>query len=146
MKCDNMNMVRPCTSAQKDYKKVYSRFHLLFCFCIGVPQIVRGRRMHRGRLFRRPEEWPRQRPSYPTPLFACTDAQAQFITKKGVSGETIFDGVRRSNETCGYHTHFEEEKKINRNKLTGPGPRQQLKPCKVLLPPNNLCDPPALFI
>jgi hypothetical protein len=93
-----------------------------------------------------PKKGPGNDPNYPPPLFQCSEAQAQFITKKGVSRETIFDGVRRSNETCGYHTHFEEEKKINRNKLTGPGPRQQLKPCKVLLPPNNLCDPPALFI
>jgi hypothetical protein len=93
-----------------------------------------------------PKNGPGNDPNYPPPLFACTEAQAQFITKKSVSCEIIFDGVRRSNETCGYHTHFEEEKKVNKNKLTGRGPRQQLKPCKVLFPLNNHCDPPALSI
>jgi hypothetical protein len=88
---------------------------------------------------------PNNDPHYPKPLFACTDAQSEFITKKGVSRETIFDGVLRSNQTCGYHTHFDEEKKINRNKLTGPGPRQQLKPCKVIVPSIKQRDPTRLL-
>jgi hypothetical protein len=82
-----------------------------------------------------PNNIPGNSPDYPPPLFACADAQAQFITQKNVNRETIFDGVRRSNYTCGYQTHFVEEKKVNKQKLTGPGPRQQLKHSKVRLPP-----------
>ncbi len=70
-------------------------------------------------------------PKYPRPLFTCSDAQARYITKKKIKRETIFDGVRRSETTCGYDTHIREEKKTNSINLQGPGSRQQLKHCKV---------------
>jgi hypothetical protein len=57
---------------------------------------------------------------YPPPLFACTDAQANYVTRPGISRDAIFDGARRST----YET--------NKKKIAGPGPRQQLKPCKVV--------------
>jgi hypothetical protein len=68
--------------------------------------------------------------SYPAPLFACTDAQAAYVTRAGVSREIIFDGVLRSTFTCGYDTHIVPSKPMKK-KIVGTGPRQQLKPCKV---------------
>ena len=73
-------------------------------------------------------------PSYTQPLFKCSEAQQKFIAKRGISRDRIFDGVKRSTNTCGYDTlHPEETKKGNQasKAVTGPGPRQQLKPCKV---------------
>ena len=73
-------------------------------------------------------------PTYPEPLFTCSEAQQKFITKRGISRDTIFDGVKRSTMTCGYDTlHPKETKKGSQasKPVTGPGPRQQLKPCKV---------------
>jgi hypothetical protein len=70
-------------------------------------------------------------PGYPAPLFACTDAQANYVTRAGVSREIIFDGVIRSTVTCGYDTHIVPAK-TSKKKINGPGPRQQLKPCKVV--------------
>jgi hypothetical protein len=53
--------------------------------------------------------------NYPPPLFTCSTTQAQFITKSGISRETIFDGVKRSTHTCGYDTHIEEPPKTKKN-------------------------------
>jgi hypothetical protein len=70
---------------------------------------------------------------YPPPLFSCAEAQATYITKPGISRETIFDGVKRSMTSCGHDTDVVEEKKPQKKrKVAGPGPRQQLKPCKVV--------------
>jgi hypothetical protein len=72
--------------------------------------------------------------NYPKALFSCSPTQQEFITKKNVSRDTIFDGVKRSTVTCGYDNfHPEEKKKGNQTSkaVSGPGPRQQLKPCKV---------------
>jgi hypothetical protein len=72
--------------------------------------------------------------NYPRPLFQCPEEQATFITKPGISRENIFDGVRRSCTTCGFDTDIiDDKKKIPKGKITGPGPRQQLKPCKVMI-------------
>jgi hypothetical protein len=70
-------------------------------------------------------------PHYPPPLFTCSQAQQDFINKSGISRERIFDGVRRSSSTCGYDTYIVDEKPTKK-KVTGPGPRVQLKPCKVI--------------
>jgi hypothetical protein len=70
-------------------------------------------------------------PKYPRPLFACSHAQARYVTKKNIKREIIFDGVKRSNTTCGYDTHIRDEKKTTQTSVQGPGPRQQLKHCKV---------------
>ena len=67
---------------------------------------------------------------YPAPLFACTKDQANYITNKGISRDAIFDGVLRSTYHGGYTTNIEPVK-VNKKKITGPGPRLQLKPCKV---------------
>jgi hypothetical protein len=58
--------------------------------------------------------------NYPPPLFACSDAQANYITRAGISRETIFDGVKRSNVTCGYDTHLVTSKP-NKKKSQAPG-------------------------
>ena len=71
--------------------------------------------------------------NYPPPLFECSEEQATFVTKSGISREIIFDGVKRSCTTCGYDTDIlDDNKKDRRLKITGPGPRMQLKPCKVV--------------
>ena len=71
---------------------------------------------------------------YPRPLFACAEDQATFITKPCISREIIFDGVTRSSTSCGYDTEIVDDKKnVPKKKIAGPGPRQQLKHCKVLL-------------
>jgi hypothetical protein len=75
--------------------------------------------------------------NYPQSLFSCSETQQQFITEKGISRDTIFDGAKRSTVTCGYDTlHPVEKKKGNQTSkaVKGPGPRQQLKPCKVTKP------------
>jgi hypothetical protein len=69
--------------------------------------------------------------NYPRPLFTCSDVQARYVTKKNIKREIIFDGVKRSNTTCGYDTHIREEKKTTQTTIQSPGPRQQLKHCKV---------------
>ena len=46
-------------------------------------------------------------PAYPNQLFSCPSTQASFITKTRVSRDTVFDGIVRSQETCGYKTHIE---------------------------------------
>lgn len=75
---------------------------------------------------------------YPPPLFECQDEQATFITKRGISRDIIFDGVRRSCTTYGYEPEFAEEiHKNNKRKIAGPVQRQQLKPCKVVHPNNQ---------
>ncbi len=71
-------------------------------------------------------------PNYPDPLFTCPVAQAQYVTRANVGREIIFDGVYRSTVSCGYDTHIEAAKKTVKNKVAGPGPRQQLKHSKVL--------------
>ena len=73
----------------------------------------------------------------PPPLFSCSTTQAQFITKTSISRETIFDGVKRSTHTCGYDTHIQEPPKTKKKIIKGPGPRQQLKHCKVIIPPSR---------
>ena len=85
--------------------------------------------------------------NYPEPLFECSEAQQTFICKRGVNRDTIFDGVKRSTNTCGYDTvhHVEKAKGSQASKaVTGPCARQQLKPCKVtrlvqVYPPYVLC-------
>jgi hypothetical protein len=67
---------------------------------------------------------------YPPPLFACTREQANYVTKIGISRDAIFDGVVRSTYLGGYATHIAPVKS-NKKKISGPGPRVQLKPCKV---------------
>jgi hypothetical protein len=58
-----------------------------------------------------PNESPdREDPNYPDPLFTCPAAQEQFVTRANVGREIIFDGVLRSNVTCGYDTHIDTEK------------------------------------
>ncbi len=66
---------------------------------------------------------------YPPPLFACTREQANYVTKIGISRDAIFDGVVRSTYHGGYATHIIPVKS-NKKKITGPGPRVQLKLCK----------------
>ncbi len=71
--------------------------------------------------------------NYPRPLFECSEGQATFVTRQGISRQRCFDGVRRSSTTCGYDTHVVEDKKMCNTKIiAGPGPRLQLKPCKVV--------------
>jgi hypothetical protein len=75
-----------------------------------------------------------QDPHYPESLFTCSEGQQTFISKRGIDRDTIFDGVKRSTYTCGYDTvHSVEKAKGSQvsKAFTGPGPRQQLKPCKV---------------
>ena len=74
-------------------------------------------------------------PNYPKPLFTCPIAQAQFVTRAKVGREIIFDGVLRSNVSCGYDTHIDGLKTIPKKKVAGPGPRQQLKHSKVVPEP-----------
>jgi len=66
---------------------------------------------------------------YPPPLFQCTKDQANYVTKVGVSRDAIFDGVVRSTGHGGYATHIVPVK-LHKKKISGPGPRVQLKPCK----------------
>ena len=68
-------------------------------------------------------------PLYPSPLFTCTKSQESFVTKARVNRATIFDGVIRSTEKCRYSTNIIQKPKTNgpKVKITGPGPRQQLK-------------------
>ncbi len=77
----------------------------------------------------------REDPNYPDPLFTCTTAQAQFVTKANVGRDIIFDGVLRSTVTCGYDTHIDASKTQPKKKVAGPGPRQQLKHSKVVPEP-----------
>jgi hypothetical protein len=70
---------------------------------------------------------------YPPPLFECSEEQATFVTKQGISRQRCFDGVKRSCTTCAYDTLLVEDHKVSHpKKIAGPGPRLQLKPCKVL--------------
>lgn len=69
-------------------------------------------------------------PMYPQPLFSCSKAQANYVTKTSVSRELIFDGVVRSQTTCGYDSYIVNSKSVSgskKTKVTGPCPRQQLK-------------------
>ncbi len=45
-----------------------------------------------------------QSSSCPPALFACTEEQADWVTKAGVSRDVIFDGVVRSSTIAGYDT------------------------------------------
>ncbi len=75
-----------------------------------------------------------QDPNYPEPLFTCSETQQTFIAKRGIGRDTVFDGVKRSTTTLGYDTvrSMEKAKGSQTSKaFTGPGRRQQLKPCKV---------------
>jgi hypothetical protein len=65
-------------------------------------------------------------PAYPSQLFTCAGTQASFITKSRVSRDTVFDGIVRSQETCGYKTHIEVLPDKNKT-VNPPWPRQQLK-------------------
>jgi len=78
-----------------------------------------------------PETGANPDPKYPRPLFTCSETQAKYITKQKIKREIIFDGVRRSETTCGYDTHIREEKKTNSSNVQVRWPRQQLKHCKV---------------
>jgi hypothetical protein len=96
----------------------------------GVPQIVRGWGVHCPRFFHDAKHYDA---NYPPPLFECLEEQATFVTRQGISRQRCFDGVRRSSTTCGYDTHIVEDKKLcDTKKIAGPGPRLQLKPCKVV--------------
>ncbi len=60
------------------------------------------------------------------PLFTCTVAQAQFVTRANVGREIIFDGVVRSTVTCGYDTHIDASKNTVKRKVAGRGRRINL--------------------
>ena len=71
--------------------------------------------------------------NYPPPLFECSEEQATFVTRQGISRQRCFDGVRRSSTSCEYDTYIVEDKKLcNTKVIAGAGPRLQLKPCKVI--------------
>ena len=62
-------------------------------------------------------------PMYPQPLFSCSKAQANYVTKTSVSRELIFDGVVRSQTTCGYDSYIVNSKSVSgskKTKVTGP--------------------------
>ena len=60
-----------------------------------------------------PKEDEERESNYPKPLFSCNMAQATYITRTGVSRDFIFDGVLRSQNSCGYDTFLEEKSKKN---------------------------------
>ncbi len=50
-------------------------------------------------------------------LFICTEEQAEYVTKAGISRDVIFDGVLRSSITAGYDTIIDvQEAKKNLKK------------------------------
>ena len=69
--------------------------------------------------------------SYPPPLFTCTEEQADWATRAGISRDVIFDGVLRSCVSAGYDTtHGAQEAKKKSQQVKGPVIRQQLRACR----------------
>jgi hypothetical protein len=64
-------------------------------------------------------------------LFTCTEEQAEYVTRAGISRDVIFDGVVRSCITAGYDTIIGvQEAKKKSKEVKGPVERQQLRACR----------------
>ena len=69
--------------------------------------------------------------SYPPALFSCTEEQADWVSRAGVSRDVIFDGVFRSSVSAGYDTIIvAQDAKKKAKEVKGPDVRQQLRACR----------------
>jgi hypothetical protein len=67
----------------------------------------------------------------PKPLFKCTQSQANWVCKGGVSRDVIYDAVFRSSASLGYDIVYGTQNyKTKTKEIQGPVQRQQLRCCK----------------
>ena len=59
--------------------------------------------------------------SYPPALFSCTEEQADWVSRAGVSRDVIFDGVFRSSVSGGYDSIIvAQDRKKKSKEIKGP--------------------------